>query len=41
MTRTAETTGKAGKKAQKNDPVKLMQEIENDVIEGILENQVP
>ncbi len=38
MTRTADKTDK---KAAKNDPMKLMQEIEKDILEGILENQVP
>jgi len=41
MTRTADITGKAGKKAEKYDSLKLMQEIEKDILEGILENQVP
>lgn len=41
MTRTADTTGKAGRKAEKYDSLKLMQEIEKDILEGILENQVP
>jgi len=41
MTRTTETTGKAGRKAEKYDSLKLMQEIEKDILEGILENQVP
>jgi hypothetical protein len=41
MTRTTETTGKAGRKAEKYDSLKLMQEIEKEILEGILENQVP
>jgi hypothetical protein len=41
MTRTTTTTGQAGKKAEKYDPLKLMQEIEKETIEGILDNQVP
>ena len=41
MTRTADATGKAGKRAEKYESLKLMQEIEKDILEGILENQVP
>lgn len=41
MKRTTAAAGQAGKKAEKYDPLKLMQEIEKESIEGILENQVP
>ncbi|HNQ02760.1 MAG TPA: hypothetical protein PLQ15_12050 [Syntrophales bacterium] len=41
MTRTADKTGKAGKKAEKYDSLTLMKDIEKDILEGILENQVP
>ena len=41
MTRKAATPDKAGTKAQKYDSLTLMKDIEKDVLEGILENQVP
>ena len=41
MSRITNKPAAAGKTAKKLDSQKLMKEIEKDVLEGILENQVP